>query len=385
MLALLLANLMQGAHAQQVAFAVTEDTWNLNAGIMTTHVSNLFFSPQAFESSDQILATTVGLKVNKPVGLQRFLVDASLTDNRYRTNDYLDFIGKNLTGAWLWSLTPRIKGNLSANYNEGLVSFIDYRGRERNLQTTQMYRFDVEGEIGGGFSAIGGVNHYEQKNSKIFIAEPPYQANAAEFGIKYVASTESSVTLFGRRTRGEYTQDLGGLAESGFDQNDVELRVAWFATGKSTLVGRLAYIDRVSDTYAMRDYSGPVGSLDWLWNVDAKLRINAGFRQDLVSYQTLEASYYKAQVFSIAPVWQVSGKAALRANYSHETRDYLGAPVAELGGRQDTLQQALVAVDWTPWRSLIVSTFLQRQTRNSNRAVNDFDNDMAGISVSYAF
>lgn len=385
MLALLLANLMQGAHAQQVAFADTEDTWNLNAGIMTTHVSNLFFSPQAFESSDQILATTVGLKVNKPAGLQRFVLDASLTDNRFRTNDYLDFVGKNLTGAWLWSLTPRIKGNLSANYNEGLNSFIDYRGRERNLRTIQVYRFDVEGEIGGGFSAIGGVNYFEQKNSELFIAQRDYQTNAAEFGIKYLTSTESSVTLLGRRSRGEYTQDLGGLEESGFDQNEAELRVAWVATGKSTLVGRLAYIDRVSDTYAFRDFSGPVGSLDWLWNVDAKLRINVGFRQDLVSYQDFEASYYKAQVFSIAPVWQVFSKTALRASYSRETRDYLGAPVAVLGGREDTLQQALVAVDWTPWRSLIVSIFLQRQTRDSNRAIYDFDYDMAGISGSYAF
>lgn len=378
---LLLASLTEGVHADP------EDTWNLNAGIKTTYVSNLFFSPQALESSDQITATTVGLRINKPVGLQRFVVDASLTDNRYRTNDYLDFVGKNLNAAWLWSLTPRIKGNLSANYNEGLNSFIDYRGRSRNLRTTQMYRFDVEGEITGGFSAIGGVNHFDLKNSQIFIAERDYQANSAEYGIRYVASTDSSVTLLGRRTRGEYNQaaNPGGLLESGFDQNDAELRFAWVATGKSTLVGRLAYINRVSDNYAVRDYSGPVGSLDYLWNAGAKLRINAGFRQDLVSYQTLEASYYKAQVFSIAPVWQVFGKAALRANYSYENRDYLGAPVAVLGGRQDTLQQALVAVDWTPLRSLTVSTFVQRQTRNSNRAINDFDYDMAGISGSFTF
>lgn len=377
----LLASLTQGVHADP------EDTWNLNAGIKTEYVSNLFFSPQALESSDQITATTVGLKFNKPVGLQRFVVDASLTDNRFRTNDYLDYLGKDLNAAWLWSLTPRIKGNLSANYNEGLNSFIDYRGRERNLRTTQLYRFDVEGEIGGGFSAIGGVNHSNVKNSEIFIAERGFQANAAEFGIKYVASSDSSVTLLGRHTRGEYNQavDPGGLLESGFDQNDAELRFAWVPTGKSTLVGRLAYINRVSDNYPIRDYSGPVGSIDYRWNVGAKLLIIAGFRQDLVSYQTLEASYYKARAFSIAPVWQVSGKAALRANYSYENRDYLGAPVAVLGGRQDTLQQGQVAVDWTPLRSLTVSIFAQRQTRTSNRAINDFDYDMAGISASFVF
>ena len=161
--------------------------------------------------------------------------------------------------------------------------------------------------------------------------------------------------------------------------------LSWVASGKSTLVGRLAYINREHDNYDVRDYSGPVGSLDYLWNVSAKLRINAGFRQDLVSYQTLESSYYQAQVYTIVPVWQVTQRAALRARYSYESRDYLGAPITILGGREDTLQQSLLAVDWTPLQSLTVSTYLKRDTRVSNRAINDFESNMAGISGSYAF
>ena len=75
----MLASLMQGAHADQ------DDTWNLTAGISTMHDSNLFRSPNRFASSDQITGTSVGLKLNKPVGLQRFVVDAGLTDYRYQT------------------------------------------------------------------------------------------------------------------------------------------------------------------------------------------------------------------------------------------------------------------------------------------------------------
>lgn len=149
----LLASLMQGVQADQ------DDTWNLTAGISTMHDSNLFRAPDRFSSSDQVTGTSVGLKLNKPVGLQRFVVDANLTDYRYRKNDYLDYVGKNFRGAWLWSLTPRLRGNLSADYNEGLNSFVDYRGRSRNLRTTEMYRFDVEAGIMGGLRAVGGINY----------------------------------------------------------------------------------------------------------------------------------------------------------------------------------------------------------------------------------
>jgi exopolysaccharide biosynthesis operon protein EpsL len=378
----LLAGLMQGARADP------DDTWNLTAGINTMHDSNLFRAPNRFASSDQVTGTSVGLKLNKPVGLQRFVVDAGLTDYRYQTNDYLDYVGKNFRGAWLWSFTPRLRGNLSADYNEGLNSFVDYRGRSRNLRTTEMYRFDVEADVMGGLRAVGGVNYFDLKNSDIFIAEGDYQANSAEYGIRYDATSSSSVTLLGRRTRGEYDKRVinsSSLNDSGFDQSDAEVRFSWVASGKSTLVGRLAYINREHDNYDVRNYSGPVGSLDYLWNVSAKLRINAGFRQDLVSYQTLESSYYQAQVYTIVPVWQVTQRAALRGRYSYESRDYLGAPVTILGGREDTLQQSLLAVDWTPLQSLTVSTYLKRDTRVSNRVINDFESNMAGISGSYAF
>lgn len=378
----LLASLMQGVQADQ------DDTWNLTAGISTMHDSNLFRAPDRFSSSDQVTGTSVGLKLNKPVGLQRFVVDANLTDYRYRKNDYLDYVGKNFRGAWLWSLTPRLRGNLSADYNEGLNSFVDYRGRSRNLRTTEMYRFDVEADIMGGLRAVGGINYFDLKNTDIFIAEGDYQASSAEYGIKYVASTNSSATLLGRRTRGEYDKRVISslsLNDSGFDQNDAELRFVWVASGKSTLTGRLGYLNRSHEHYSVRDYSGPVGSLDYIWDVGAKLRINAGIRRDLISYQTLESSYYQAQVYSIVSVWQVTAMAALRARYSYESRDYLGAPITFLGGREDTLQQSLLAVDWTPLRSLTVSTYLKRDTRASNRAIDDFQSNMAGISGIFEF
>ena len=137
----------------------------------------------------------------------------------------------------------------------------------------------------GGLRAVGGVNYFDLKNSDIFVAEGDYQANSAEYGIKYVASNNSSMTLLGRRTHGEYDKrviNTFSLNDSGFDQSDAELRFVWAASGKSTLNGRLGYLDRGHDNYSVRDYSGPVGSLDYIWDVSRQTadqcRVSAGSR-----------------------------------------------------------------------------------------------------------
>lgn len=370
------------------ARADAEDSWNLYAGLGTMHDSNLFRAPSRFASSDQITTAAAGLKINKPYAQQRFVFDGVLTDYRFRENDYLNYVGKNFAAAWLWSVTPQLHGNLSANYNEALNSFVDYRGRGRNLRTTESYRFDAEWELWGGFRPVGGVNHTVQKNSQLFIAEGDYNASAVEYGIKYITPAGNSLTAMGRKSSGEYTDRVinpVAMNDSGFEQTDVELRFVWTAFAKSNLRGRVGYVDRVHDNYSPRDYSGPVGSLDYAWDLGGKLKINAGFVQDFVSYQTLDSSYYLLRAGSIVPYWQIFGKTALRGRFSVESRDYRGAVIASLPKRDDMLYQSMVAVDWAPLRTLMVSTYLQRDTRSSSEQVYDFQSDMAGVSASLTF
>lgn len=374
--------------SSSMALADPEDSWNLNAGISTTYDSNLFRLPDAQASSDRITGTTIGLRVNKPYSLQRFTVDASMTDYRFSKNDRLDYLGKNLNAAWLWSVTPRLRGNLSTNYSESLNSFVDFRNTSRNIRTIQGGRFDAELEVWGRWRLLGGVNYTEQKNSQPFLAESDYSAKAAEYGLKYAMPSGSTLSLIGRRTSGEYARRVVNplvLIDSGFEQTDTEMRLLWLATGKSRVSGRLAYIDREHDNFAVRNYAGYVGNLDYTWDIGGKLRLNLGYRQDLASFQNLESSYYKLSAWNISPIWTITGKTALRARYNRETRDYQGAPVAALAGREDTLTQAQLAFDWLPLRTLTLLTFVQRDTRDSNRANADFKSNMAGVSANLSF
>lgn len=370
------------------ARATPEDSWNLSAGVGSTYDSNLFRSPSRLASSETTNNVSVGLKINKVYSLQRFVFDGVLTDYRFRKNDYLDYVGKNFYGAYLWSATPRLHGTLSASYSEGLNSFVDYRGRGRNLRTLELYRFDAEWEAWGNWRLLGGVNYTNVQNSELFLAQDDYSAKSVDYGVKYAYPSGSNVVLLGRRTDGDYDNrqlSAFSLLDSHFTQNETEARVSWQATGQSLLNARVGYLAREHQNFAVRDYSGAVGSLDYLWDIGGKFRLNLGLRQDLVSYQTLESSYYRARAWSIIPIWQVTAKTAVRGRFSRESRDYLGAPVALLSGREDTLSQSQVAVDWMPLRTLTLSTYVQYDTRDSNQAIYDFQAEMAGVSAKLAF
>jgi exopolysaccharide biosynthesis operon protein EpsL len=380
--------LLAAAAVSPMAQADPEDSLNLVAGVGVLHDSNLFRRSSGKEESEQILSVSAGLKVNKAYSLQRFIVDAVLTDYRYQNHSNFDYVGKNLNAAWQWSLTPFLHGNLSASRNESLSSFVDYIGSSPNMRTVDTYRFDAEWEAAGRWRLVGGLNHLQRRNSQLFLAEGDYDASAAEAGVKYQMPSGSSLTLMGRQLQGEYARRVVSQADSidsGFDQRDVELKLVWPMTGKSRLTGRLAHISREHDNFSVRDFSGPVGQLDYSWDVGGKLRFNVGLKQDLASYQTNDSSYYRLRGFNLSPVWQLSSKIALRARYSQDRRDYRGGLLIGLSERSDMLRTAQLAIDWMPLRTVVVSAYLQQDSRSSNRADRDFKATIGGINANYSF
>ena len=382
------------------AHADAQDTLNLTVGASLMHDDNLFrlssdANPQALlgtsQKSDTIRVTTVGLKFAKDYSLQRFELEASLIDYRYKTFDYLDFTASNYAAAWRWALTPRLKGNFTRNRTEALNSFTDYSNyRQQNIRTTTNTRFDGDFELGAAVHLIAGVAQNESTNSKIFLAEGDSTYDSADFGLRYVFRSGASVSLVRRQGSGDYTnrnQPIPtGLYDNGFDQNDTELRAVWPVTAKTRVEGRIAHTERKHDHYAQRDYDGTVGNLSLNWGITAKTSLTATLSRELVSYQTLYSSYYQADRFVIAPYWQISAKTGLRLRYDYSERDYLGAIAAtSFNGRTDTIKLGAIAFEWAPYSNTLISAALQNEKRSSNKPGQDYDSTMGTVSAQITF
>jgi exopolysaccharide biosynthesis operon protein EpsL len=373
------------------------DTLNFILGGQVRYDSNLFRlsgseDPEPFlgrsQKSDMIFSTNAGIRIDKPYSQQRFVIDAMVVDNRFKTYDFLDYTAFNYSAAWHYHVTPRISGILLAEQKQEQNSFAEFRETEKNVQTSNVRLFTIDGDIGGGFHALAGLLDVRARNSKQFDQVGDYQQDGFELGGKWVALSQNWISLLQRETDGEYrgrALDPVQQLDTGFDQSETEANVFWRLTGKSTIDGKLAYVKREHDNFDDRDYSGMTGRFLYRWEVTEKTSLNMSLSRNIYSYQEDENSYYIAETFSISPVWEYSPKTTFRARYDYSDRDYRGAITAIPELRQDKLQIFQLAADWKAARNIIVTGILQRDKRTSNFEDFDYNANSASINAQFLF
>ena len=390
--------------APTLACADAQDTFNFVGGDSMRYEDNMFrldTSSQArqlvgkSQMSDWIYSANAGIKIDKLYAQQRFQLDVLATHNQHQTYDFLDFDAVNYRGAWLWHLTPHVSGVLSADKQQMLTSFSDFRGanstvplNRRNVQTNESRIFSIDGEIGAGIHLLGGASELRSRNSQTFTPVGDYIQDGVELGIKYVAPSENYVSLVRREARGKYegrTLNPISQIDTGFDQSETEAKVVWKLTGKSELNGRLTYLDREHDHFSQRDFSGFTGNLTYRWIPTGKVYIDTSLARSLSSFQEFTDSYYQADSLTIAPTWVATAKTKVSLKGLYSERDFHGAiiPVADM--RKDKIRALLLSADWQPTRTILVNGTVQRESRTSSVSGLDYTANSIGVSAQLTF
>ena len=367
-------------------------------GASVTYDDNLFrLSPGAdpqtvlgrSTKSDWIASANLGVKIDKPYGLQRFQLDAMETRYRYQNATFLNHDTFEYRGAWLWQLTPRLGGEISIERTQALVNYADYRVYSAlNLQTNQFQRAKFDWWAGGGWHVLGGVVATESRNSQVFNAVGNFDQNTAEAGVRYITRDDSSLTFIARSSRGEYQGrviDPVNVLDNHFTQQEGEVRGIWRYSQQSLFDGRLGYLDRHHANFSQRDYQGPVGRLGYTWTPDAKLRFDVFASRDLYSFQELTNSYYVSNVIGIVPNWLISEKTTAHLRLDRATRDFRGAVVATPLMRFDTVRSASAGIDWKATRGLLVTGEVRREQRDSNFTGFDYKVNVVTVKAQLTF
>ena len=356
-----------------------DDTLNFIVSSSYTHDSNLFRLPSnvqpsvaGAERSDNILRNLVGISIDKPYSLQRFQFDYAYIDTQYDNASFLDFKASNYKGAWLWALTPSLNGVLSADRVVELVPFQDLRSgnnaQSRNVRTkqTQILNFDFSPHNTLHF--IGGYNKLDVKNSQTFLPETSFKLDSIEVGLKYVFPSASYVSFVSRKSDGQnqetnFSQQIGKT----FEERQQMLSLFWLATGKTRILSNLGYIDRVDNSFSIRDYSGFIGDVNLMWDITGKTNLSIGISRKLSSFQTADNSYYVADSLFVNPTWNATSKITVRANAQVGQRRFKGnGPLPNVINREDTRYSYGVGADWSPRRSFKFGLNLQHDEISSN-------------------
>lgn len=391
------------AAAVSPVWADEYDTVNVTASSSITYDSNLFrLSDSASlpaglgtsQKSDVITKAAVGLKIDKRYAQQRFQLD--LTENVYRYSNFsfLNFEALDYRAAWMWHLTPRISGIVSAEREKSLVPFQDATGTMRvfqqALRTVENRQFRLDGMVSGPWHVLLGASQVSVDDSRIVTGEQSYSAVSQEAGLKYLAGSTSSIALVRRRLDGDYQQsrlDPINFLDNGFKEDQTELSARWVASGKSTFAGRVMWIDRTHEHFPQRDFDGLAGNLDYNWAATGKLRFTLTVRRELGTFwNQLLSSYRIRDSMGLRARWLATAHAEVGANVGLNESNYEGALAALAGPvRRDQGYRIGAYATWAPWRNVLLRIALDHIDRSSNFTLSNYEATIGSLTGSLSF
>ena len=338
--------------------------------------------------SDHFGVTTIGAKIDKSYGLQRFELDVNANRYNYKNFSRLDFTAVNYAAAWRWSVTPALYGNLTTDRQEYTDNTADVQNQgQLNRRTDRLTLLDAEYVIDGPWRVLGGVFERSSSNSQAFTFEGDSKIRGVEAGVRYVFASDSSFAYRLKQGRGEYpNRVLSPTFASDFKDREHEFKLVWPITGKTTIQSRLSYFDRAHDGLAARDFSGFVGQLEATWMPTGKTTVNGGVARDLGDYQTNNISYFQGNRFFIAPTWKPTDKTAVKFRYDHGVRNYKGPLTGFIPtNRRDTTDLSVLGFEWEVIRAVKVTTSVFTDRRKSNELGADYKSHGVNLSVLASF
>jgi len=366
------------------------DTFQFRAGQTWQYDSNVFRLSDAVTAppSDHFGVTTIGAKIDKSYGLQRFEFDINANRYNYKNFSALDFTAVNYAAAWRWSVTPVLYGNLTTDRLEYTDNSSNFQNQgQLNRRTDRLTLLDAEYAIDGPWRVLGGVFEKSSSNSQPTTFEGDSKIRGVEAGVRYVFASDSSFAYRLKQGRGEYpNRVLSPTFASDFKDREHEFKLVWPITGKTTIQSRLSYFDRAHDGLAARDFSGFVGQLEATWMPTGKTTVNGGVTRDLGDYQTNNISYFQGNRFFIAPTWKPTDKTAVKFRYDHGVRNYKGSLTGFIPtNRRDTTDLSVLGFEWEVIRAVKVTTSVFTDRRKSNELGADYKSHGVNLSVLASF
>ncbi|MBF5038010.1 outer membrane beta-barrel protein [Methylophilus sp. 13] len=359
---------LANAHADEF------DTLQFSAAVNRTWDNNLFRLSNN-EISDQITTYNAGVKLDKSYSQQRFIVNLNYIDNKYQTNEFLDFNTLNYDAAWQWTLTPALTGTISSATSKSLAGFADFRSRVQNIRTNKINQFRAEYSPHKVWALIAGITESSATNSQTFNAIPNFDFNAFDYGARYNFSSGTSVSFLGHSRSGEFNRDLNALSlfDNGYTENEYEVDVTLKASGKSNLTTKLAYLSRNYDNFSQRDYDSWLGYVRYDVLLTGKLKFNAELSRTIGQFDTPYSSYTASDALTTSLSYFFSEKLTLGLNSRYAQRDFKNPVFSGLPSRTDEEKSFGVALTWQPIKNVGLILNTSKSSRDASSGYNSFD------------
>ncbi|MCE4554970.1 hypothetical protein [Pelomonas cellulosilytica] len=374
------------------ASAQTDDTAPFYAGgsLGVTRVSNVY--RQATDAKDDSV-TSVGLLagLDQRYGRQHVTLDGSLQQNRYSTNQDLNYRSHSLRAALNWQTVGDLSGVLSAKSDQSLADFNLGAGvnpvLKKNIETNDEYQATARLGLATRYILEAGWNHRSRNFSAEEYDRFVYRQDTGSLGLYATPAGNVKLGLAVRHTKGQNPRYPVGVAlqpdpldptkpqlvvvsqPNDYSRNDVDFTTRWAVGGHSTVNTRISR-SRTKNSLddILRDFSGTTGSVGWNWDVSRKLQLSLQYSRDtgqesVVRSADLNRVYTSWQLTSN---YEVTGKISLNANASSRKGRRTSSTGAVVPDAIDNTDSYGLGLRWAFSRSLILSCQYDHVNRDNS-------------------
>jgi len=362
---------------------------HLRAQAGVEHDSNVLRT-NTNQQADTALTAGLGLTFNRRYGLQTLRADVQFDNWWYRDHSDLNFNTLNYALGWDWRVTQRFHGVASADQREYReVTTTALGGNQVGRRKEQVQLFEGTWDATANWRALAGVSHTNNSSTQPGSWDGQPEINWGQVGVGYDYPSGSTVRLRYRDGNGKYndpTFTAFANLDTNFHEHDYELSGTWAATGKTTLDGRIAYLDRKHPSRPELDFSGWVGGANVNWAITGKTSLQGGYMRDLTATGTPLGGHVVSDRLFLAPVWAATGKTSFSLRYDYTRRDWEDVPPPSFDqGRRDTVQALALGVDWAVLRTVTISGYLRQEKQDSSVPNGGYSATVFGVAAKALF
>lgn len=329
--------------------------------------------------ADQINTQAVDVIVALPYGQQRLDLEANLANNKHQTFTQFDYAGHNYNAVWRWSLTPTLVGSLSTRRTETLNSAADSLDPGlRNTNVTRIDNLNAGYLLGGPWQLFADYSKGNSANERALLGVTDISYQSYTAGISYAPSVGNALNYALRNDKGTSTiSDYTYIGHALF--------ASYTPTTRTSLKGRLGYIEQRFSVDSKFDFRGVTGGLETNWRLTPKTSISAGWLRDIVSFQTLDSTHAQTDTLSVAPKWQMRPTVSVGWTYKRAVRNGMGSPNGKASTRQDRTEESIWDINWQPRKYLALRTAISNASRISNVIDQDFKTQVLTLSAQFIY
>jgi hypothetical protein len=343
------------------------------AAISYTYDSNLLRNPPGLDdSSDRYTVLEAGVDTELKINRQRFLVDAKVLPTYYDRFSQFDYTGANARLDWKWIVGDLWEGDLGYSYTRALRGFANQLLPIKDIQNR--HRF------------FGGANRWLTNRWRAGVETDWTDVSFSEnklldrttlgLGTKleYVSAEDNAVGIQVAYANAQYSN----VSNRDYEDLSAGPTLDWRPTTKTRIQANIGYESRTYDVLSDRDFSGMVGRVSALWKATGKTRVTFSAYRDLSNLADEVSNYAVIDGVKIEPTWDVTGKTTIRGVAGFERRDFKGADDLvltdlDLTDRQDDVTLFELWMDWNARRNILFSLGYGSESRDSTRAIWNYD------------